>query len=133
MTPGNRVLIVDDMADARTLLRLLLTHKGHYTVVEAINGHQALEEIRANTPHLVIMDYMMPDLNGIEVVQSLRRDPATAAVPVIMLTARTDQRTRDEAERAGVNAFITKPIRPEVLLMETQRLLEQRNEVRASS
>jgi CheY-like chemotaxis protein len=120
------------MADARTLLRLLLTHKGHYTVVEAINGHQALEEIRANTPHLIILDYMMPDLNGIEVVQSLRRDPATAGVPVIMLTARTDQRTRDEAVRAGVNAFITKPIRPEVLLMETQRLLEQRSEVRAS-
>lgn len=131
MTAGNRVLIVDDMADARTLLRLLLTHKGHYTVLEAVDGHQALEEVRANTPHLIIMDYMMPDLNGIEVVQNLRRDPDTAAIPVIMLTARTDQRTQDEAMRAGVDAFITKPIRPDVLLSETQRLLGQSQEARA--
>ena len=123
MTSNGRVLIVDDMADARTLLRLLLTHKGHFTVLEAENGHDALAQARAERPDLVVLDYMMPDLNGVEVCQALRGDPATAQIPIIMLTARTDTRTQLEATTAGVDVFLTKPIKTEALLAESQRLV----------
>ena len=123
MTSNGRVLIVDDMADARTLLRLLLTHKGHFTILEAENGHDALAQARAELPDLVVLDYMMPDLNGVEVCQALRGDPATTQIPIIMLTARTDTRTQAEAITAGVDVFLTKPIKTEALLAELQRLV----------
>ena len=123
MTSNGRVLIVDDMADARTLLRLLLTHKGHFTVLEAENGHDALAQARAELPDLVVLDYMMPDLNGVEVCQALRGDPATVHIPIIMLTARTDTRTQQEAGSAEVDVFLTKPIKTEALLAESQRLI----------
>jgi len=131
MTSNGRVLIVDDMADARTLLRLLLTHKGHFTVLEAENGHDALDRARTELPDLIVLDYMMPDLNGVEVCQALRKNPATACIPIIMLTARTDTRTQSEAEDAGVDVFLTKPIKTEALLAESQRLIEQHNGVAA--
>ena len=132
MTSNGRVLIVDDMADARTLLRLLLTHKGHYTILEAENGHDALLRARTEMPDLIVLDYMMPDLNGVEVCQALRGDPVTAHIPIIMLTARTDTRTQSEAESAGIDAFLTKPIKTEALLGESQRLIGQSNAAAAS-
>jgi two-component system cell cycle response regulator len=123
MMSNGRVLIVDDMADARTLLRLLLTHKGHFTVLEAENGHDGLNQARSERPDLIVLDYMMPDLNGVEVCQALRGDPATACIPIIMLTARTDTRTQYEADSAGVDVFLTKPIKTDALLSESQRLI----------
>ena len=118
-----RVLIVDDMTDARTLLRLLLTHRGHYEVMEAQTGMEALEQTRVQQPDLIILDYMMPDLDGGEVCRILRREAATTDIPIVMLTARTDQRTHDEALAAGVNVYLTKPIKTEELLAATERLL----------
>jgi CheY-like chemotaxis protein len=117
------VLIVDDMTDARTLLRLLLTHKGHFTVLEAESGHDALRQARIELPDLIVLDYMMPDLNGVEVCEALRGDTVTAHIPIIMVTARTDTRTQAEANDAGVDVFLTKPIKTEALLAESQRLI----------
>ncbi len=119
------VLIVDDMLDSRTLLRILFTHKTPYTVLEATNGQEALHLAQSHSPDLIILDHMMPDLSGLEVCQRLRNLPQTAAVPVLMLTARADQDMRAQALAAGANGFLTKPIRPKELLGEVERLLAE--------
>jgi len=123
-SPGN-VLIVDDMPDARTLLRILLSKKGSYAVLEAADGREALNQAQQHAPDLIILDYMMPDLDGVEVIKALRTNSKTAHIPIIMLTARIDYAARDRAIEAGANCFMNKPLKPLELLQETQRLIEE--------
>lgn len=123
MSQAASILIVDDMADARNLLRLILRSKGGYKVLEARQGQEALDIAWQEGVDMVILDYMMPDLDGIEVCRRLRGNPRTANVPVLMLTARSGESTRREAFEAGVNAFMLKPLHPRELLEEVGRLL----------
>ena len=83
-----RVLIVDDTEDARRLIRRILQSQGNYTLFEANDGRQALEMIRKDLPDLVILDLMMPELDGFGVLDQLKSDPQTASIPVIVVTAK---------------------------------------------
>lgn len=125
MTVGKHVLVVDDMIEARTLLRILLSRKGNYDVSEAENGQDALEKIAHQVPDLIVLDYMMPDMNGSEICRRLRAGKPTADVPIIVLTARTDYDTRDKALDAGADAFMNKPLRPLELLETVNMLITQ--------
>ncbi len=122
MKVGKSVLIVDDMVEARTLLRILLSRKGNYTVFEAENGQDALALVARQVPDLIVLDYMMPDMNGSEICRRLRSNKPTTGVPIIVLTARTDYDTRDKALDAGADIFMNKPLRP-VELLETVNAL----------
>jgi CheY-like chemotaxis protein len=118
-----RVLIVDDKATSREFLRTVLARQG-YSVSEAVNGAEALQKVRAETPDLILLDLQMPVRNGYEVVSELRQDAAYATLPIIALTASAMQGDREKALAAGFTAYLTKPVMLARLREEVQRLLE---------
>ncbi len=123
MTEGPTILVVDDEP---YMIRLLQHHiqRAGYRMVKATNGREALERIREDKPSLVLMDVMMPELNGLEVLAELRKREETKLLPVIIMTANAQRFTREEAEAAGVSAFLTKPFSPTQLMTEVRRQLE---------
>jgi CheY-like chemotaxis protein len=126
MTEGPTILVVDDEP---YMIRLLQHHiqRAGYRMVKATNGREALERIREDKPSLVLMDVMMPELNGLEVLVELRKREETKELPVIIMTANAQRFTREEAEAAGVSAFLTKPFSPTQLMTEVRRQLEARS------
>ncbi len=117
-----RILIVDDEPHMIRLAELSL-RKGGYELYTARNGREAVEAAFAKKPDLIILDVLMPEMNGLQALQALKAAQETAAIPVIMLTARGAQLTRQEAETSGAAVFLTKPFSPTQLLAETQRIL----------
>ncbi len=106
---GVTVLVVDDMAANRSVLcRQLELHK--YGVISVDSGEAALELLTRTRPDIVLLDYMMPNMNGIEVLRRLRANPATVDLPVIMVTARAENQATVEALEAGADDYVTKPI-----------------------
>ena len=108
------VLVVDDEPMARTLLRLMLVRAG-FNVIEAQDGFDALEKVRVNVPDIVLLDVMMPLMDGFEVIEALRDKEETAKVPIIMLSAKTDLDAINKSLRLGASRYLTKPISPEDL------------------
>lgn len=108
-------MIVDDDALLRELLRAVL-QDGGFILEEAADGDEALRLAKAQPPDVVVLDVMMPGLNGFEVCRALRADPATGSAHIIMLTARNSPTDRDEGRAAGADLFLTKPFSPLDLL-----------------
>ena len=109
-TTPYRILIVDDDEDARILLMRALGKSAlPLEVAAAADGLQALEAIARSQPHAVITDIMMPRMNGFDLCVALRTDPATARIPVIMVTALEDERDRQRGLAAGADEYLTKP------------------------
>ena len=109
------ILIVDDQLSAREVLRGLLS-KYNYTLAYAVNGQEALAKAAELKPDLILLDVMMPDMNGFEVCQHLRADPHLAEVPIVMLTALDDLSARIRGIEAGADDFLNKPVNPTELL-----------------
>ena len=116
------VLIVDDEPMARTLLRLMLVRAGFH-VSEAEDGFAALEKVRLNRPDLVLLDVMMPGLDGFAVCTKLRNDAETASLPIVMLSAKTDLDSVNKGIRVGATKYLFKPISPEDLTQHVQEVL----------
>ncbi|HET6560683.1 MAG TPA: PAS domain S-box protein [Marmoricola sp.] len=108
MTDVRLALVVDDDPDVAMVCALHLEGAG-FDVLEATTGQAAVELARSATPGVIVLDYMLPDIDGVEVLARLRSDEATAAIPVVMLTARTHERDRTAAWDAGVSDYVTKP------------------------
>lgn len=106
MTP--RVLLIEDEPNIAEAISFILTRDGCEVACHS-DGSGAFDRIRAAMPDLVILDLMLPGRSGLEILTDLRADPATRALPVMMLTAKGQGRDREAAERAGVNRFMTKP------------------------
>jgi len=122
-----RVLVVDDEEKNRMLLKDSLEVKG-YEVNEATNGREALDKIAARAPDVVLLDVMMPEMDGYETCRILKGDPATAAIQVIMVTALSDREERLSGIKEGANDFLTKPIDlQEVLLRVRNAVQAKRN------
>jgi CheY-like chemotaxis protein len=102
-----RVLVVDDNQDTCELLARMLRRSGHDSVCQTSAG-AALDSVRAQTPDLVILDVMMPGMTGLEVLKAVRADARTAAVPVVLFTALSDERTRAQAHRLGASGYVVK-------------------------
>ena len=102
------VLIVDDEPMARTLLRLMLVRAGFH-VSEAEDGYDALEKVRKNQPDVVLLDVMMPGMDGFTVCEKLRNEAATAELPIIMLSGKAHQEAIQEGLQAGANRYLVKP------------------------
>lgn len=110
------ILVVDDNEMNRKLLRVLLTSRG-YAVMEAETGLQAIACAKESRPALALLDYRLPDINGAQIAQEMKKDPASAAIPVIIVTAiaLTDEKERIKTE-SGCIDYITKPIDAHLLL-----------------
>lgn len=105
------ILLADDDANLRELARLTMTDP-EYRILEAADGKEALELARSKRPDLLVLDWMMPGLSGLEVAQNLRQDPATAHIPVIMLTAKAQEKAREQGRTVGVHSYLVKPFSP---------------------
>jgi len=115
MDPNLKVLVVDDEPDVVEILSYNLK-KENFRVYRAYNGKQCLSSARSNKPDLIILDIRMPELSGIETCRELRKDEELKHIPVLFLTADSDEYTSMNAMDAGGDHFITKPIRPALLL-----------------
>jgi CheY-like chemotaxis protein len=117
-----RVLVVDDEYGIRRLVREILSKD--YVVIEAQNGEEAVSLAHDQRPDLILMDLMMPRMDGITACSAIRKDPVTTAIPVVMLTAITHGLNRKLAENvAAVDAYMTKPFTSQGLLGTVARLL----------
>jgi phosphate regulon transcriptional regulator PhoB len=119
-----KVLVVDDEPDVIELLEFNLRGAG-FEVVSAEDGATALKKARESTPALVILDLMLPEVDGIEVCKILRRQPATAAVPIIMLTAKASEIDRVLGLELGADDYVTKPFSPRELVLRVKALLRR--------
>lgn len=122
---AERILIVDDDATMVNLLSTVLEFEG-FQAIKALSGMEALHMIEEQRPDLVLLDIMMPEMDGFEVLARLRRDPSTEKLPVVILTARTEDRDVFEGWRRGADEYVTKPFDP-------QRLVEVIRDVLARS
>ncbi len=105
-----RIVVADDDPDILNIVSMSLEAMGH-EVVRAIDGREAVERVKATSPELVVMDLMMPEMNGYEATAALKADPATADIPVLALTAKAMRGDEERGRQAGVDAYITKPFR----------------------
>jgi two-component system response regulator ResD len=117
------VLIVDDEPMARTLLRLMLVRAG-FNVSEAEDGFDALEKVQASQPDIILLDVMMPGMDGFSVCEELRQRKETSNLPIIMLSAKTDLDSINKGLRVGATKYLTKPISPEDLTRHVNDVLD---------
>ena len=116
-----KILIVDDEPHMLRIAELSIK-KGGCAIIIGRNGREALELAAREKPDLIVMDVTMPEIDGLTALKLLKADPATAHIPVIMLTVRGQAMTRQQAEESGAALFLTKPFSPSQLLKEVRRL-----------
>ena len=111
-----KILVVDDDPQIRRLIRATLQSKFNFDILEAENGATAYQKIEAEKPFLVILDIMMPELNGLELIEKMKQNEETKDVPVIMCSAINDREKVVELFSKGVADYIVKPINPIILV-----------------
>jgi two-component system cell cycle response regulator DivK len=116
------ILLIEDNPDNQEIYRIILTHHG-YSVLQAWDGEDGVRMARDHRPELILMDLTMPHVDGLEAARRLKADPATAAIPIIALTAQVEPETRAAAAAAGCVAFLSKPAPPQQVAAEVQRVL----------
>lgn len=120
---AQHILAVDDEQNIRRLLEVNLQRAG-YRVTMARDGQDALEKVSQSRPDLVLLDVMMPRIDGFEVLRRLKANPGTAGIPVLMLTAKAQDADIFNGLRSGADFYLTKPFHPTELLMWVKRVLE---------
>lgn len=118
-----KILVVDDAADIREILNLVLSE--HYTVVTVSSGKEAIEKIRRESPALVVLDFNLPDITGIDVCKEIRKDPLFLHLPIIMLTGRAETNAKVEGLDAGVDDYVVKPFNADELLARIRMVLNR--------
>ena len=127
-----KVLVVDDEPDAVELVEFNLKEAG-LEVAKASNGAEALKKAKLLLPDLILLDLMLPEVDGLEVCKILRRDPATAAIPIVMLTAKASEIDRVLGLELGADDYITKPFSPRELILRVKGLLRRGKPVEEKS
>ena len=122
---AGRILIVDDDQDAREILTRLLASEG-YECLSADGGERCLEMVRSESVDVILLDVMMPGMDGIQVCDELRRDDKLRSIPVILLTARDDISTRAQGMERGVSEYLTKPVNKRELFTRVKSQLHSR-------
>jgi DNA-binding response OmpR family regulator len=120
-----KILIVDDEADFLDLLRLRFKEEG-FSIATAVNGLDAVKKARTVMPDVILLDVMLPELDGFAVCEVLRKDAATAAIPIIMVTGLCGQLTRCAGIDSGATDFVTKPTTPDEIVSKVADMLERR-------
>ncbi len=121
-----RILVADDDPELRQYLRMALQRDG-YEVIEAADGAQTLARAVDSVPSVILLDVMMPDLDGFATCRQLKSDARTKAVPVIFISARTDTQSRVEGLKLGAADYLSKPIRPIDLSQRVRWAIQQRS------
>jgi DNA-binding response OmpR family regulator len=121
VAPRRRILVVDDEASIREVLTQYLELEG-FTVLQAANGVEALRSAEAQPPDLVVLDLMLPGMDGLEVCRRLR---ATSAVPILMLTARSDETDKLAGFAVGTDDYVTKPFSPREVVVRVQAIMRR--------
>lgn len=116
------ILTVDDSASIRQMVSFTLKQAG-YNVIEAVDGKDGLLKAQSGVAHLVITDLNMPNMNGIELIQALRKEEKYKFTPILMLTTESDDKKKGEGKMAGATGWIVKPFNPEQLLRVIERVL----------
>jgi two-component system phosphate regulon response regulator PhoB len=124
LTMKAKILVVDDEPDQLELIDINLTAAG-FDVLSTGNGAEALQQARALHPQLILLDIMLPGLDGLEVCKLLRRDPATCSIPIVMLTARAMEIDRVLGLELGADDYITKPFSVRELVLRVKKLLNR--------
>jgi len=122
---GEKILVVDDEEDILELVRYNLS-KERYRVTSALSGEMALDKARKEHPDLILLDLMLPGLDGLDVFRKLKRYPATSNIPIIMLTAKTEEADIVVGLEFGADDYIVKPFSPRVLLARIKAVLRRR-------
>jgi len=118
------VLVVEDQEEIAALLKFKLKQEGH-DVIFAENGREGLEAARHNAPDLILLDVMMPVMNGVEMLKALKEDPGLCSIPVIMLTAQSSEPAVVEGFRLGAEDYITKPFRTQEFAARVEAVLSR--------
>jgi DNA-binding response OmpR family regulator len=119
-----KILVVDDDPDQLEMVRWCLKKAG-FAIDTATNGVDALAKTRSILPALIVLDLMLPELNGFDICKTLRKDSATASIPIIMLTGMRSEFSRLAGLESGVNLFLTKPYSPEELVSKVKEMLSR--------
>jgi DNA-binding response OmpR family regulator len=119
-----KILVVDDEPEAVELIEFNLKQAG-FGSISAGDGAEALKKARSLEPALIVLDLMMPEMDGLEVCRILRRDPATASIPIIMLTAKAAEMDRIVGLELGADDYLTKPFSPRELVLRIKRILQR--------
>ena len=128
-----KILVVDDEVETLRLVGLTLQRQG-YQIIAASNGTQALEMVQSESPDLIILDVMMPDVDGLEVARQVRSSEISTHIPIIMFSAKTKVEDKMAGMESGADAYLTKPIHPTELANQVKLLLDQsRDRVRESA
>lgn len=127
-----KILVVDDEPDALELIAYNLKNAG-LEVVTAEDGETALQLARAHLPDLILLDLMLPEVDGLEVCKILRRDAATSAIPIIMVTAKAAEMDRVLGLELGADDYVTKPFSPRELVLRVKNLLRRRQAAETQS
>lgn len=121
---SEKILVVDDDLDTLRLVGLMLQRQG-YEIVAASNGQQSLQLAKDTSPDLILLDVMMPDMDGIEVAKQLREEPRTKDIPIIMFTARSQVEDKILGYEAGADDYLTKPTQPRELFAHVKAVLSR--------
>ena len=126
MSPAKSIkaLVVDDEPYMHRLLQYHLGRLG-FQMLDARNGREALDVARRETPDLIVMDVMMPELDGLSALKELKKSAPTQSIPVIMITANAFHVTREEAEASGAALFLTKPFSPTQLIQAVRKFVPE--------
>lgn len=120
---NKKILIVEDDQHIRKLFNILVRRDG-VDIDEAVEGNEALEKLHANRYDLVILDIMMPNVDGFSILKDLRERPETAQLPVIVVTAKTEDKDLMKGYGLGANYYITKPFEPQDLIHSIELILK---------
>ena len=127
-----KLLVVEDNTELLELMRLGLKQAG-FTIGTATNGLEALKKARSLRPDLIILDLVLPELDGFAVCEALKRGADTAAIPIIMMTGLTSEFTRYAGMESGADEYVTKPVGPEQLVPRIKQLLRSSRTKAAAS
>ena len=120
-----KILVVDDEEDILELLKFNLSREG-YQVLCAVSGEQALRLVRSENPDLIMLDLMLPGIDGLEVTKRLKNDPDTKNLPIVMLTAKGEEADIVTGLELGADDYITKPFSPRILIARIRAVLRRR-------
>ncbi len=116
------ILIIEDVEDHLEIVKLIL-EQHNYSIISATNGKSGLELASKMKPNLIILDVMLPEMNGFEVARAIRTDAGINAVPIIMLSVKTNQEDVEAGYRAGANEYVSKPFSLEDLIKKVKKHL----------